>query len=121
MVNKMNKCKSCGFENNEGANICAQCGAELDKDDNKGVGIKHRFEYILKTPQMLKALIITIFIAILAIIFFALQVRAFVFDKAILLAEVILLVFFSLVFIISLILLIVRICLKKKERSSKNE
>ena len=118
----MKKCLKCGFENEETETYCKQCGSMLDGTNDVESSEKVRnyrsekLKIMLLSSQMLMILITSLIISICAVVFFVFQMKMFEFNKSIYAADLLLLIFFSVVGLLALSLLVVRTVLKIKDR-----
>ena len=110
----MKRCVRCGYENNDGAEHCLNCGNILD-DDSESKTRANAFKGIILSSRLLKTILVTLVISVLAIVFFSFQLALFGFNQTIYFADVVMIVFFSVVAAICIALMIVRIVLKVKK------
>ena len=112
----MKKCVNCGCENDDGTELCTKCGSPLPKTEEEVLVStkKEAFKNLLLSTRLFKITLIVFIVAIIAIVFFVFQLLTLGFDKTIFFADVIMIVFFSVVALLAVLIFVLRMVIRIK-------
>lgn len=137
----MKICKNCGEKLNDDASVCETCGTAFQSDETiesdfvsdaskdladanlknnqiKRSKFKENFIKAMKKRITLRYLIGCLIFFILAIIFFALEIKLFYFEKSIANACIFLEVVWSVCAVLNIALIITSLCLRNKDNKN---